>query len=130
KQHSKLQKEKNEITATKDQANLLHDAENSSYAKVILKHEHVLKDAVEEHIAKLRNELDQNHKACTKTTEESINAISKVKDKMIKRKSRLQMISNTTGKRAEGGMDRSCRTTPLHITRSVGEIKGNPRERR
>ncbi|XP_063420574.1 uncharacterized protein LOC134705787 [Mytilus trossulus] len=99
KRQSKLQKEKNEITATKDQANLLHDAENSSYAKVsadILKYEQVLKDAVEEHIKKLRNELDQNHKACTKTTEGSINAISKSERQIDKKYSDIKDFNNTT----------------------------------
>ncbi|XP_076104387.1 uncharacterized protein LOC143073038 [Mytilus galloprovincialis] len=77
---SKLKKETNEIIATKDQLNEFQKAENSNYAKVsteILNHERDLKKAIEKHIAKLRNELDQNHKACTKANEESINAISK-----------------------------------------------------
>ncbi|VDI53788.1 Hypothetical predicted protein [Mytilus galloprovincialis] len=96
---SKLQKEKNEITATKDQANLIHDAENSNYAKVstdILNHEKVLKEAVEKHISKLRNELDQNHKACAKANEETMNAFSK-SEKQIEEKYRdIQDFINTT----------------------------------
>ncbi|XP_076104397.1 uncharacterized protein LOC143073045 [Mytilus galloprovincialis] len=99
KRQSKLQKEKNEITATKDQANMIYDAENSNYAKVstdILNHEKVLKQAVEKHIAKLRNELDQNHKACTKANEESIKAISK-SERQIEEKFRdVQDFINTT----------------------------------
>ncbi|XP_076104396.1 uncharacterized protein LOC143073044 [Mytilus galloprovincialis] len=96
---SKLQKEKNEITATKDQANMIYDAENSNYAKVstdILNHEKVLKQAVEKHIAKLRNELDQNHKACTKANEESIKAISKSQRQIEEKFSDVQDFINTT----------------------------------
>ncbi|VDI78315.1 Hypothetical predicted protein [Mytilus galloprovincialis] len=96
---SKLQKEKNEITATKDQANRIYDAENSNYAKVstdILNHEKVLKQAVEKHIAKLRNELDQNHTACTKANEESINAISKSEKQIEKKCSDVQDFIYTT----------------------------------
>ncbi|XP_071169344.1 uncharacterized protein [Mytilus edulis] len=96
---SKLQKEKNEITATKDQANMIYDAENSNYAKVstdILNHEKVLKQAVEKHIAKLRNELDQNHKACTKANEESIKAISKSERQIEEKFSDVQDFINTT----------------------------------
>ncbi|XP_076101149.1 uncharacterized protein LOC143070934 [Mytilus galloprovincialis] len=96
---SKLQKEKNEITATKDQANMIYDAENSNYAKVstdILYHEKVLKQAVEKHIAKLRNELVQNHKACTKVNEESINAISKSEKQIEEKYSDVQDFMNTT----------------------------------
>ncbi|VDH94623.1 Hypothetical predicted protein [Mytilus galloprovincialis] len=95
----KLQKEKNEITATKDQANMIYDSENSNYAKVstdILNHEKVLKQAVEKHIAKLRNELDQNHKACTKANEESINAISKSEKQIEKKCSDVQDFIYTT----------------------------------
>ncbi|XP_071169012.1 uncharacterized protein [Mytilus edulis] len=96
---SKLQKEKNEITATKDQANMIYDAENSNYAKVstdILNHEKVLKQAVEKHIAKLRNELDQNHTACTKANEESINAVSKSEKQIEKKCSDVQDFIYTT----------------------------------
>ncbi|XP_076104394.1 uncharacterized protein LOC143073043 [Mytilus galloprovincialis] len=96
---SKLQKEKNEITMTKNQANLIHDAENSNYAKVstdILNHEKSLKEAVEKHIAKLRNDVDQNHKACTKANEETMNAFSK-REKQIEEKYRdVQDFINTT----------------------------------
>ncbi|XP_071150290.1 uncharacterized protein [Mytilus edulis] len=98
-QFSKLQEEKNAIIATKDQANLLHDAEKLSYAKVsadILNHEKVLKQAVEKHITKLRNELDQNHKACTKANEESINAISKSERQIDKKYRDVQDFINTT----------------------------------
>ncbi|VDH94620.1 Hypothetical predicted protein [Mytilus galloprovincialis] len=96
---SKLQKEKTEITATKDQANMIYDAQNSNYAKVstdILNHEKVLKKAVEKHIAKLRNELDQNHKASSKVNEESINAISKSERQIEEKFSDIQDFLNTT----------------------------------
>ncbi|XP_076104382.1 uncharacterized protein LOC143073036 [Mytilus galloprovincialis] len=99
KRQSKLQKEKNKITATKDQANMIYDAENSNYAKVrtdILNHEKVLKQAVEKHIAKLRNELDQNHKACTKANEESIKAISKSERQIEEKFNDVQDFINTT----------------------------------
>ncbi|XP_071169304.1 uncharacterized protein [Mytilus edulis] len=95
---SKLKKETNEIIATKDQLNEFQKAENSNYAKVsteILNHERDLKKAIEKHIAKLRNELDQNHKACTKANEESINAISKSEGQIEEKYRDVQDFINT-----------------------------------
>ncbi|XP_076104199.1 uncharacterized protein LOC143072915 [Mytilus galloprovincialis] len=96
---SKLQREKYEIIATKDQLNQFQKSENSNYAKVstdILNHEKVLKLAVKEHIAKLRNELDQNHKASSKVNEESIKAISKSERQIEEKYSDVQDFMDST----------------------------------
>ncbi|VDI61507.1 Hypothetical predicted protein [Mytilus galloprovincialis] len=99
KRQSKLQKEKDEITATKDQLNQFQNAENSNHAKVsadLFNHERILKQEVEKYIAKLRNELDQNHNTFSKVNEESINAISK-SEKQVEEKYRdVQDFLDTT----------------------------------
>ncbi|XP_071169267.1 uncharacterized protein [Mytilus edulis] len=95
----KLQKEKYEIIATKDQLNQFQNAENSNYTKVsadILNHEKVLKQAVEKHIEKLRNELEQNHKASSKVNEECIKAISKSERQIDEKYSDVQDFIRTT----------------------------------
>ncbi|XP_076085845.1 uncharacterized protein LOC143056611 [Mytilus galloprovincialis] len=99
KRQMKLKNEKGEITATKAQVNLLQTTENSNYAKVsteLLNHEKVLIQAVEKHITKLRNELDQNHQASNKANEESINAISKSEEQIDEKYSDVQDFINTT----------------------------------
>ncbi|XP_076104340.1 uncharacterized protein LOC143073011 [Mytilus galloprovincialis] len=98
-EQSKLQKKKYEITATKDQLNQFQNAENSNYTKVsadILNHEKVLKQAVEKHIEKLRNELEQNHKASSKVNEECIKAISKSERQIDEKYSDVQDFIHTT----------------------------------
>ncbi|XP_071169226.1 uncharacterized protein [Mytilus edulis] len=99
KKQSKLQKEKYEIIATKDQLNQFQNADNSNYTKVstdILNHEKVLKQAVEKHIAKLRNELEQNHKASSKVNEECTKAISKSERQIDEKYSDVQDFIHTT----------------------------------
>ncbi|XP_071169057.1 E3 ubiquitin-protein ligase TRIM71-like [Mytilus edulis] len=99
KEQSKLQREKYEIIATKDQLNQFQKSENSNYAKVstdILNHEKVLKLAVKEHIEKLRNELDQNHKASSKVNEECIKAISKSERQIEEKYSDVQDFMDST----------------------------------
>ncbi|XP_063434537.1 uncharacterized protein LOC134715912 [Mytilus trossulus] len=96
---SKLQIEKDEITATKYQLNQFQNDENSNYAKLskeLLNHEKVLKEAVEKHLAKLRTELDQNHKASSKANAESINAISKSERQVEEKYRDVQDFINTT----------------------------------
>ncbi|XP_071169816.1 uncharacterized protein [Mytilus edulis] len=95
----KLQKEKDEITATKYQLNQFQNAENSNYAKVskeLLNHEKVLKQEVEKHIAKLRNELDQNHNTISKVNEEIKTTISKSERQIEEKYRDLQDFLNTT----------------------------------
>ncbi|VDI33141.1 tripartite motif-containing protein 71 [Mytilus galloprovincialis] len=99
KKQSKLQKEKYEIITTKDQLNQFQNADNSNYTKVstdILNHEKVLKQAVEKHIAKLRNELEQNHKASSKVNEECIKVISKSERQIDEKYSDVQDFIHTT----------------------------------
>ncbi|XP_052098620.1 uncharacterized protein LOC127733298 [Mytilus californianus] len=99
KRQIKLQKEKDEITATKDQLNQFQNCETSNYTKVstdILNHEKVLKAAVVKHIAKLRNELDQNHQASSKANEEVINDIYKSEIQIDEKYSDVQDFINTT----------------------------------
>ncbi|CAG2227326.1 unnamed protein product [Mytilus edulis] len=78
---------------------LPENAENSNYAQVITElfnHERILKQEVEKYIAKLRNELDQNHNTFSKVNEESINAISK-SEKQVEEKYRdVQDFLDTT----------------------------------
>ncbi|VDI70494.1 Hypothetical predicted protein [Mytilus galloprovincialis] len=95
----KLQNEIYEITATKDQLNQFQNAENSNYAKVsteLLNHEKSYKAAVDKHIAKLRNELDQKHNTSSKVNEESISLISESERQIKEKYENGQDFLNTT----------------------------------